>query len=51
MSVERGILEAVARADMMVVTAGRVLRMMLTVSAAVWIAWGIVSRICGRDRS
>ena len=50
MRVERGILEAVARADMIAVTAARVLRLMLAVSAAVWIAWGIVSRICGRDK-
>ena len=51
MSVEREILEAVARVDVIAVTAGRVLRLMLAVSAAVWIAWGIISRICGRDRS
>ena len=50
MSVERGILEAVARADIIAVTAARVLRMMIAVSAAVWIAWGIVARTCGRDK-
>ena len=45
-----GVLIAVARADVIAVTAARVLRLMPAVSAAVWIAWGIVANTCGRDR-
>ena len=48
---ERAILEAVARADMFAVTAGRALRLIVAESVCVWIIWGIVARIFGRDKS
>ena len=48
---ELGIVEAVARADVIAVTAGRVLRCMAVASAACWAAEWIVRRLYGRDKS
>ena len=48
---ERAILEVVARADVIAVTVGRVLRMMAIMSASAWIAMGIVAGMFGRGRS
>ena len=46
-----GVLIAVARADLIAVTAGRVLRMMMAGSAVIWIAWAIAARLFGRDKT
>ncbi len=47
---EQGILAAVARADMIVVTAGRVLRCMAVASAACWAAGWIAGRLYRRGK-
>ena len=46
-----GVLIAVARADLIAVTAWRVLRLTLAGSAVTWIAWAIAARLIGRGKS
>ena len=45
-----GVLIAVARADMIVVTAGRVVKCMAVASAACWAVWWIVGKLYRRDK-